>query len=356
VIKTVARYAVGVTTLYAFLYVANVGLNPYEVFMLNLVGVYVIATVSLNLTNGYTGLFSLGHAGFMAVGGYISTILSFPVAKKALLLSDLPPILLDLEVPFVISLVIGGLGAALVAAAVGLPVLRLRGHYLAVATLGMMVVITALATNLIQFTRGPLGINGIPSYANSYSVYAWVIGTILVMHRIIHSKYGRSLKAIREDELAAASLGISLTKMRLFSFVVGAFFAGIAGGLLAHLITAIVPWTFSFVLTFDIVIMLIVGGVASISGSVIGAAGLTILKQALKPVEEGLGVYGIVQLVFAVILMLVMIKRPDGLLGHRDLGAEMVRPMRQLVGRSGCVWRMVKAAKRDTQTRSQARG
>jgi branched-chain amino acid transport system permease protein len=176
------------------------------------------------------------------------------------------------------------------------------------------------------------------------------------MHRIIHSKYGRSLKAIREDELAAASLGISLTKMRLFSFVVGAFFAGIAGGLLAHLITAIVPWTFSFVLTFDIVIMLIVGGVASISGSVIGAAGLTILKQALKPVEEGLGVYGIVQLVFAVILMLVMIKRPDGLLGHRDLGAEMVRPMRQLVGRSGCVWRMVKAAKRDTQTRSQARG
>jgi len=322
--KKVMAYVSAIPALFAFLYIANISLGPYEVFMMNLIGVYIIATVSLSLTNGYAGQFSLGHAGFMSIGGYIATILSFPVARKALLLSDLPPFLLHLELPFLASLLIGGAVAALVAAGVGLPVLRLRGHYLAVATLGMMVVVGALATNLIQFTRGPLGINGIPPYADSYWIYTWVIVTIFVMQRIVETKYGRSLKAIREDELAAASFGINVTRMKLFSFVVGAFFAGIAGGLFAHLITAIVPWTYSFVLTFDIVTMLIVGGMASISGSVIGAASLTILKQALKPVEEGLRIYGIVQLVIAVILIITMIKRPDGLLGHRELSLDMV--------------------------------
>ncbi|MEN2974527.1 MAG: branched-chain amino acid ABC transporter permease [Candidatus Caldarchaeales archaeon] len=313
------RYITAIISTFLILYIFNSLLSPYAIFIVNLIGVFIIATLSLNLTNGYAGLFSLGHAGFMAVGGYISTILSFPVSRKRLLLSDLPSPLIDLEIPFTVSVIIGGLASAVLALLVGLPVLRLRGHYLAVATLGMMVIITALTTNLIQFTRGPLGINGIPPYADSYTIYGWVLITVFFIHRIINSRYGRSLKAIREDELAASSIGINVTLMKLMSFVVGGFFAGIAGALYAHLLTAIVPWTFSFTLTFDIVIMLIVGGLGSISGSILGATAITLLKQTLKPIEESMRVYGIVQLILSVILILTVIKRSEGILGNREI-------------------------------------
>lgn len=317
--KNSPRPLLYVIAVFALLFAANNILSGYIVYVINLVGIFIIATVSLNITNGYTGLFSLGHAGFMAIGGYISTILSFPVARKKLLLSDLPPPLIDLEIPFALSLIVGGLFSMLVALVIGLPVLRLRGHYLSVATLGMMVIVTSLSTNLTQFTRGPLGINGIPAYANSYWIYGWAALTIFLTHRLVNSKYGRAMKAIREDEIAAKAMGIDVTRIKVMSFVVGAFFAGVAGGLYAHLITAIVPWTFSFVLTFDIVIMLIVGGMGSISGSILGATMITVLKQALKPIEEATQVYGLVQLLLAMILVVTMLKRPRGILGDREL-------------------------------------
>ncbi len=325
------KYISPIIILFMLLFLANLTISRFILFIINLIGIYIIATLSLNLTNGYAGLFSLGHAGFMSIGAYVSTILTFPVARKSLLLPELPPPLNSVELPFIVALLIGGLVAALAAFPIGFPVLRLRGHYLAVATLGFMVVVEALATNLINFTRGPLGINGIPSYSNSYWIYGWVIVTILVIRQIVNSRFGRSLMAIREDELAAEAFGTNLARMKLLSFVVGAFFAGIAGGLLAHLITAIVPWTFSFALTFEIVIMLIVGGMGSISGSILGATMLTVLKQVLKPIEETTGIYGIVQLTFASILIITMIKKPSGILGYKEISLGQI--MRAISGR-----------------------
>jgi branched-chain amino acid transport system permease protein len=302
------------------LVVAQFTLNRYLIYILCVMGVYIIATVSLNLTNGYAGLFSLGHAGFMAVGAYAATLLTFPVTlRKAYELPLLPSILggSEYQWPFLPAILVGGLLAALAAVVVGAPVLRLRGHYLAVATLGFMVIITTLAKGLRDLTRGTAGIQVIPHYTNLWWVFAWVLITIYVIWRIVNSSFGRAMMAIRDDETAARTQGINLTKYKLLSFVIGAFFAGIAGGLYAHLTRAIRPYEFSFTMTFQIVIMLIIGGSGTMTGPVLGAALLVGLRYALKPLEESLKVYGLIELIYASLLIVIMLWRPEGIAGRR---------------------------------------
>ena len=309
-----------VVSLFLLLVIAHFVLNRYLLYIVCVMGIYIIATVSLNLTNGYAGLFSLGHAGFMAVGAYAATLLTFPVAlRKAYELPLLPAMLggPEYQWPFFPAILVGGLLAALAAVLVGAPVLRLRGHYLAVATLGFMVIITTLAKTLRDLTRGSAGIQVIPHYANLWWVYAWVLITIYVIWRIVGSSFGRAMMAIRDDETAAQTQGINLMKYKFLSFIIGAFFAGVAGGLYAHLTRAIRPYEFSFAMTFQIVIMLIIGGAGTMTGPIVGASLLVGLRYALKPLEEGLRVYGLIELIYASLLIVIMLWRPEGIVGRK---------------------------------------
>ena len=306
--------------LFVGVFLANQLLNRYLLYILVLMGIYSIATVSLNLTNGYAGLFSLGHAAFMAIGAYTSTLLTFPLAlREAYDLPMLPAFLggPDAVWPFFPALCMGGLLSSLAALLIGAPVLRLRGHYLSVASLGFVVIVTTFAKTLKSITRGPMGISAIPSYTNIYWTYLWLFITVYVVWRLVNSRFGRAIMALREDETAAQVLGIYPMKYKLFSFVVGAFFAGVAGGLYAHFTKAIRPFEFSFFLTFQIVVMLILGGMGTIGGPIVGAVSLLALRYALKPLEEHFKIYGLIEIIYAVLLIVVMLFKPEGLVGRK---------------------------------------
>ncbi len=301
----------------ALVLVARATVNDYLLSIINFVGIYIILAVSLNITNGFTGLFSLGHPGFMAIGGYVTAILTFPAAKKSMFL-ELPPWISGLEMPFFPALLAGGLCAGLTALLVGLPVLRLRGHYLAVATMGFLIIVQVLITNWESVTRGPLGLNGLPALTTLWWVYPWVVITVYVSWKIKFSSFGRSMLAVREDPLAAQCIGVHLFKTRVVSLVVGAFFAGVAGGLWAHLVTAITPTSFSLVMAFNIVVMVVVGGTGSISGAFVAAVIFSTLTELFRPMEEYFDAYGIGEILMALILILILIYRPTGLFGSRE--------------------------------------
>lgn len=325
--KSLFKALVGICVLFLFIFFINTKFNSYYREIFNIIGINIILVASLSISNGFTGLFSLGHAGFMAVGAYTSALLDLPLDKKAMLLPDLPYWLGHISLPFFPSVVIAGFVAAFFALLIGYPVLRLKGHYLSVATLGFMVIVRVLINNTPKLTRGAIGINNIPNYTNIWWVYFWVVVTIYVLWRIVNSSYGRAFLAIREDYIAASLSGINLTKYKIFSFTIGAFFAGIAGALWAHQITAITPRAFSFVTTFNIVVMLVIGGMGSLSGSIISAFLLTLLPELMRPLEEGLVIfgyalpqlYGLTQLILAGLLILVMIFRPKGIMGDREI-------------------------------------
>jgi branched-chain amino acid transport system permease protein len=241
--------------------------------------------------------------------------------------------------PFLVATILGGLLAALVAAVVGIPVLRLRGHYLAVATLGLMVIVRVVAINWTAVTRGAKGINGLPAFTNLWWVFGWAVVTVYVIWRLVNSPYGRAMMAIREDATAAAARGVNVTAHRMLAFCVGAFFAGVAGALWGHLITAITPHSFSFLITFNVVVMLVVGGMGSISGSILGATVMTLVPEFLRHVETSLSLgghplYGLSQIIIAVTITLVMIFRRQGLLGGREVHLPRLFDRQHLIPRA----------------------
>lgn len=293
-------------------------LNDYLITLACFVGLNMMLAASLALTNGYTGLFSLGHPGFMAVGGYIAALLTYPVSRKAFMVPDLPPILAVQQWDLLPALLAGGLGAAATAVLVGFPVLRLRGHYLAVATLGFIIIVRVLLNNSDGYTRGALGLSGMPRLTGPWWVFAWTALTVFVCWRVKHSSLGRAMQAVRENELAAQCAGISPTRVRMIAFVLGAFFAGIAGGLWGHLVTAITPNSFSILLAFNLVVMVVVGGAGSLTGAVVAAIAISVLSEALRPLEEDLEAYGLSQMLIALMLILVLVFRQKGLFGSRE--------------------------------------
>ncbi len=299
-------------------------LNDYYLRIIAIMGINIILTVSLNLTNGFTGDFSLGHAAFMSIGAYTAALLTLPAETKVAVITGLPMWLRELTLPFLLATIMGGLMASVTAIIVGIPVLRLRGHYLAVATLGLMVIVRVVANNWQTVTRGARGINGIPALTNIWWVYIGAILTVYVVWRLVNSPYGRAMIAIREDELAATTRGVYVFRTRLLAFTIGAFFAGAAGSLWAHQITAITPSSFSFLITFNVVVMLVVGGMGSISGSVLGAVLMTLVPEFLRRIETTLAIggnplYGLSQIVVAIAIILIMIFRRQGLLGGREI-------------------------------------
>jgi len=312
----------------AIIAVLNITLDSYKMKIFTLCGIYIILGLSMNLINGFTGLFSLGHAGFMAVGAYVSALLTMsPELKDSVFyVAPINPFVKMIQLPFPLALIVGGLAAAGVAFLIGAPVLRLNDDYLAIATLGFSEIIRVVITNTQTLTNGSLGLKGITRYTNAWWAWGIAILTIFFMIWLIHGMYGKAFKAIREDEIAAEAMGISLFKHKMMSFVIGAFFAGVGGGLLGHLIGAIDPNMFRFILTFNILLIVVLGGIGSITGTIISATAVTILMEVLRFIENPInlgfvsipGIPGMRMVVFSLMLMGVILFYPKGLMGRAE--------------------------------------
>lgn len=294
--------------------------NNYLLTVVNFIFLSIILAVSLNITNGYAGLFSLGHPAFMTVGGYISALLVMSVSRKETFVPKLPEFIGGVELSIIPAIIIGGIVAAVFAVIIGFPVLRLKGHYLAVATIGFIIIVQVVIRNMEEYTRGPLGLNGLMPLTNMWVIYVLLIVVLYVAWKIKFSSFGRSLFAMRENEMAAECLGINLVWSKITVFAIGAFFAGITGGLWAHLTTVITPNSFSIILAFNLVVMVVVGGSGSIIGSVVMATLMTVIVELLRPLEEMAGLYGMSQIVLSALLLLVLIVKPRGIFGMKEPG------------------------------------
>ena len=303
------------------------GLAFWQGLVVNL-GIFLILVLSLNLSSGFTGVFSLGHIGFMALGAYGAAILTLPLREKQEYLPNLPRWLAGVHfdfrlgpfsLGFLAATLIAALLVALVALVVGLVLMRLSGHFVAVATLGFLVIVRVLLFNADSFTRGSRTFSNVTPYTNLWWVWAWALVTLYVVWRLKRSPFGRAMLAQREDRWAAQSVGIAVMPPRLLAFVVSAFFTAVAGSLYAHFITSISPTAFYFDLTFKVITMLVVGGMGSVSGSVIGTVLVVALAEALRRVEDVTLLYGISQIILAVIFILIIIFRREGLLGQREI-------------------------------------
>jgi len=281
-------------------------LNPYALFIFYNIGINIILAVSLNLINGYTGQFSLGHAGFMAVGAYTAAVITNqfgvvnPVASEALFLS---------------ALLAGGLVAAMVGLLVGLPTLRLKGDYLAIVTLGFGEIIRVLFQNM-NAVGAARGLSVMHGWTNFFWVFGFAALTVYVVTALVHSTYGRGFIAIRDDEVAAEAMGINTTKYKVAAFVIGAFFAGIAGGLYAHAIQFLTPGGFGFMLSITFVVMVILGGMGNTPGVILAAALLTLMPEGLRKLAgyPHLGWIGDTRMIiYSLLLIVLMLTRPQGL-------------------------------------------
>ncbi len=293
---TSKKFWMGIIVAMAFYGVVQVLLTT-EIFsdvtrsMLLLIGVNIMLAVSLNLITGITGQFSIGHAGFMSVGAYTSAILT-----------------LDYNVPFVPAIIAGGLLAAVFGVLIGMPTLRLKGDYLAIATLGFGEIIRIIMLNT-EFVGGASGLSGIPAKTTWTLLFLFTLITVVVINNFIRSTHGRACLAIRENEIAAEAMGINMTRYKIIAFTIGALFAGIAGGLSAHTFYVITPGSFNFLKSFEIIVMVVLGGLGSTAGSIVGAVFVTLLYTYLREFPEWR------MIIYSIVLILMMIFRPSGLLG-----------------------------------------
>jgi len=277
-------------------------LNPYVVQILMYVGINMILTLSLNLVNGYMGEFSVGHAGFMAIGAYVSAIMSVWYLPR-----DLGPWL------FPVVLIIGGLAAAVAGLVVAFPSFRTRGDYLAIVTLAFNMIVKNILENL-EVVGGPRGFKDISLLTNLPWVVFWVLLTLYLLRNLVYSNFGRGITAIREDEVAANLTSVDTRRLKVYAFCISAFFAGVAGGLFAHLLQFINPRSFSILKSTDMLVMVYLGGMGSLTGSLLGATLFTLVLEFLRPLGLWRWVLG------PLLLVLLMIFRPRGIMGFKDPG------------------------------------
>ncbi|HYO29340.1 MAG TPA: branched-chain amino acid ABC transporter permease [Thermomicrobiales bacterium] len=334
-----------------FVWLAETSFNAYRLQLVVLVLIYAIVAVALAVTSGFTGVFSLGQIGFLAIGAYVAALMTIPpIWKDDISLPGLPPWLaaMDLsglppQLALLLACLAGGLASALIAAVVGAPLMRLSGHYVAVATMGFLIIVYTLIVNADTVTSGSRGLSQIPTLTSGWSAFGWCALAVYVAWRLRTGPAGRAMIASRENVLAARGVGIDVLRTRLLAFVVGAFFTGVAGALLAHQIGTIAPSQFYFQTTFVVVTMVVLGGMGSITGAVVGATIMTVLPEYLRSVDEGFAfgavqtgpLYGLSQIVLAVGFILVMIFRPSGLFGDRELGLGLLSRRRRNDGTLG---------------------
>jgi len=275
-------------------------LNPYLQATLMYLGINIILATSLNLINGYLGEFSVGHAGFMAVGAYVSATLTVILLPSGAAIWRFP-----------LAILAGGGAAALTGLIVAIPAFRTRGDYLAIVTLAFAMIVKSALEN-INTVGGPRGLLGIEGLSTMPWIFAWTVLSVWVIRNFVYSNPGRGVLAIREDEVAAELMGVNTRRVKIRAFMVASFFAGVAGGLFAHLLQFISPRIFDITRTTDILVMVYLGGVGSIGGSIVGASLFTMLQECLRP----LGVWRMV--IMPLLLILLMLFRPRGIMGLRD--------------------------------------
>ncbi len=301
--------------LYGLGVLINMTLIDYVVRVINIAGIYIILAVGLNLINGTTGQFSIGHAGFMAVGAYGAAYCGVQLA----------PVFGDSTVGqainFNVALLAGAFAAGVAGVIVGIPSLRLKGDYLAIVTLGFGEILRILFTNatFLGSATGYFGDDpaGLPPYTTFFWVFIWVFLIIAAIRNITFSQTGRSLIAIREDEIAAEAMATPTTRLKVTAFTISAASAGIAGGLFAHLQSGIRPDDFKFEKSIDMIIMIIIGGLGSITGAVIGAIFLAVSLELMRDLAE----YRMV--VYALLLIVIMLVRPQGILGDKEFSLSL---------------------------------
>jgi branched-chain amino acid transport system permease protein len=266
-------------------------ISSYLLMNLIIIGINIILAVSLNLITGFTGQFTLGHAAFMSIGAYVSAIAT---AK--------------LGMPFFVGVLLAAVAAALAGMLIGIPTLRLKGDYLAIATLGFGEIVKIIWLNT-EYVGGASGFNDIPQYTSFTWVFFAILVTIVLIKNFINSDGGRACIAIREDEVAAEAMGVNTTYYKVLAFIVGAVFAGVAGALYANYFYFIKPDSFGFMKSIDILVIVVFGGMGSISGSIVGAVALSLISLFLQNIPE------LRMVVYSLILFVIMVYRPQGLLG-----------------------------------------
>ena len=284
-------------------------LNAFWQLNLIFAGINIILAASLNLINGYTGQFSLGHAGFMAVGAYVGVVLTT-----------------NFQMAFPVALLAGDVTAGLLGALIGLPTLRLRGDYLAIATLGLGEIVRIVIIN-VPYVGGAAGFKGIPHHTDFTWVFFLMLATLFIIKNFVNSRHGRACLAIRENEIAAESMGVNTTVYKVLAFTIGAFFAGVAGVLFGHNMYILSPASFTFMQSFNILIMVVMGGLGSMTGSIAGALVVTFLSAALASFPNAR------MIIYALALILLMFYRPQGLFGYVEVTA--MQPLRRFFKKGG---------------------
>lgn len=295
-------------------------ISDYRVLTLKLTLIAIMLTLSLNLINGYMGEFSCSHPGFMALGAYTASIFTLSLFTDdrmfgiALFSADYGPFL------FPAALILGGFAAAAGALIIAVPSFRTRGDYLAIISLAFMFIVKSMIEN-IEFAGGPRGLGGQPDYANLPTVFVWTVVCVWTINNFVQSVLGKALNAVRDDETAADAMTVNTRHTKMTAFMFGAFWAGVAGGLFAHVLRYINPATFGVQNLAEVLAMVYFGGLNSVYGSIVGAVSLNLLGEALRPLE----IYK--WIIIPLMLILVMIFRPTGLIAFKEFNVgKLIKP------------------------------
>jgi branched-chain amino acid transport system permease protein len=305
--------------LYASLHVWS-GLSDYRILTLKLTLIAIMVTLSLNVINGYMGDFSCSHPGFIALGAYGASVFTLSLFVKHKLFG--PALLPEALGPFMfpIGLIAGGLLAALGALAIAIPSFRTRGDYLAIISLAFMFIVKSMIENL-EFVGGPRGLSSQPDWANLPTVFMWTIACVWIINNFVRSTLGKALNAVRDDEMAADAMTVNTRRTKIVAFLFAAFWAGVAGGLFAHVLRYVNPGTFGIQKLAEVLAMVYFGGLNSVYGSIVGAVSLSLLGEALRPLEM------FKWIIIPVLLILVMIFRPTGLIAFKEFSVlNLIRP------------------------------
>lgn len=325
--------AVLILLLLAFMFVCENHIGEYPKRIVMLCAIYVIMALGLNIIFGFTGMFSLGHYGFMMIGAYVAVILSLPPDQKKAIyyVTGIEPWLANIEVNYFIGILLGGLVSALVAVLIGIPILKsLNDDYLGIATLGFAEIVRIVINNLITITNGPLGIKGLPSFINVYWCFGFAIFTALFAMRLSRTSTGRVFNAIRDNEIAAEACGVNLVRSKVLSFAIGSFFAGVGGALMGYWTATIDPKMFSQTQNFMVLMIIVTGGLGNITGTIIMSFVITIGMEWLRFVEEQFTIFGVKyqgiagtrMLVFSLLLLVIILKFQHGIFGSKEFSVK----------------------------------
>ncbi|HVO02869.1 MAG TPA: branched-chain amino acid ABC transporter permease [Candidatus Cybelea sp.] len=325
--RRILLVGVAIAVMAAFSFTAPAMMNDYFVRIITVMCINAMLVISMGLANGFTGVFSLGHMGFVAVGAYVSGVLALSDQAKASYLPDLPGWIAAIHLGYLSSTLVAALVCVVLAFLVGAPLLRLSGHFVSVATLGFLIIVNVVLVNADDYTRGARTFTGVPLQTNLPWAMGWLLLSLVILARVVYSPKGRAWRAVREDTIAAQAIGIDVLPTRLSAFVIGAFFAGAGGSLYGHYLGSFSPSSFYFAYTFSLISMLVIGGMQSLTGALIGVILVSVLSELLRNLERGFDLgfvtvpplYGASQIALGVIFILIMIFRPSGIMGDLEL-------------------------------------